>query len=157
MGIELKQGSAQPTPTAAFDDDKSGASILHMAANAKVKTTLIGQITQTSPGVIVGLGGDSALAMPGGATPAGIRFYTNTGANTAATITIGIDTTSTYFLNGQSVSTPGEHFPTTAALNLFAPLATVPLGTAHALTGYYSETATSGTGTIVSVEIDYYR
>lgn len=157
MAIELKQGGSQPTATAAFDDDKSGASVLHMAANAKVKTTLIGVITQTSPGVITGLGGDPILNIPGGATPAGIRFYSSIGANTGATITVGIDTTSAYFLNGQSVSTPGEHLPTTAALNLFAALALLPLGSAHVITGYYSETATTNNGALNYVEIDYYR
>ena len=157
MGIELKQGTSQPTRTAAFDDDVSQASVLHMAANAKVKTTLIGQITQTSPGVITGVGGDTALSLPGGAVPAGIRYNVSKGANTAATITIGIDTTSAYFLSGAAVNLPGMLYPTTAALNLFAALAAVPLAMAHSLTGYYAETATSATGTVVSVEIDYYR
>jgi hypothetical protein len=159
MAIELKQGSKEPTASAAFDDDKSGSSVLHMAANAKIKTSLIGIITQTSPGVIVGLGGDTALSIPGGATPIGLRYFGAIPASTGASITIGIDTTSNYFLNGQSVATlalSGQQLPQ-LALNLGVPLALLPSGQAHPLTGYFSQTATSPGGGPWFVEIDYFR
>lgn len=157
MSHNLKQGAGSASvAAAAFHDDASGNNSLHMMANARILTTVQFKITQTSPGIVTGIGGNTSLAIPGGAVPCGIRFYANTGANTAATITIGIDTTSTYFLNGAAVSTNGQHFPTTQALNLFAALAGVPNGFAHTITGFYAETATSATGTIVTGEIDYY-
>lgn len=157
MGHELKQGAAMVgMASAAFVDDQSGNNSLHMQANARQLTTIQGRVTQTSPGVIVGTGGNTQMSMPGGAVPCGIRFYANTGANTAATITVGIDTTSTYFLNGAALSTPGQHIPTTNALNLFAALAGLPVGQSHVVSAFYAETATSATGTITWVEIDYY-
>ena len=159
MGIELKQGSGQPTFTAAFDDDKSGASILHMAANAKVKTTLLGVITQTSPGVLTGLGGDTQLSMPGGAIPLAVRYFSGVPASTGATITLGIDTTNNYLLNGQSVATlalNGQQVPA-AALNLGVALALLPLGIAHNVTGFFGQTSTSPGGGPWYVEIDYVR
>lgn len=156
MGIELRQETNQPSETAGFVSDAKQARVAHMQANARILATLQFQITQTSPGVVTGLGGDTIASLPGGAVPCGIRFYVSKGANTAATITVGIDTTSAYFLSAAAVNLPGQTFPTAAALNLFNALAVLPVGSAHLLTGSYAETATSATGTVVSGEIDYY-
>jgi hypothetical protein len=156
MGVELRQETNQPSETAGFVADQKQARIAHMQANARILTTIQGTITQTSPGVITGTGGDTTMSLPGGAVPCGIRYFNNIGANTAATITVGIDTTSAYFLSAQAVTIPGQHVPTAAALNLFTPLAALPIGQAHTVTGSYAETATSATGTISYVEIDYY-
>lgn len=159
MGIEITQSSRQATPSASLIDDKTGGNTLHLAANSRVKTTLIGQITQTSPGVMTGLGGDTSLSLPGGAVPTTIRVFSNVPASTGATITVGIDTTSTYFLNALSVATlaaSGQQLPTGISSGLYTALAAVPIGSAHAVTGFYSQTATAPGGGPWFVEIDYY-
>lgn len=158
MGQELKQGSGGSVPSAAFVDDQSGNNSLHMAANSRVYTTLIGQISQTSPGVITGMGGNASMTLPRGAMPVGLTYYGLTQASTGGSITIGIDTTSTYFLNGQNVGSlatgKGLQNPVSVT-NLFLALALSPVGSSHLVTGYYSETATSGSGGPWYVAIDY--
>lgn len=161
MGAELKQGSAGgATPEAAFVDDRFGANLMHMQANSRVLTTLIGVISQTSPGVITGLGGDTTMSLPGGAVPINLSYYGLTQASTGATISVGLDTTSGYFLNSQQVNSllNGKNVQNPQnVLNLFTALAALPVGQAHAVTGFYSETATSGSGGPWYVQIDYYR
>ncbi len=158
MAHELKQGSQEATGTASYQDDRTGNRSLHMAANARIKTTLIGQITQTSPGVITGLGGDTTLSLPGGAVPIGVRYFSGVPASTGATITVGIDTTSTYFLNAQSVATlalNGQQVRAGATTPGVA-LANLPVGAGHNVTGFFAQTATSPGGGPWFVEIDYY-
>lgn len=160
MSHELKQGNSPSGDTnAAFVDDRSGNNSLHMQSNSRVLTTWIGKITQTSPGVLQGMGGDTTATLPSGAVPVNFNFYSPLQASTGATITVGLDTTSTFFLNASSVATlalgKGQQSPVSVT-NLFAALAGLPVGTAHTLTGFYSETATSGSGGPFFIEIDYY-
>lgn len=144
---------------AAYIDDKTGNRSLHMQSNSRVLTTLIGVITQTSPGVITSMSGDASLSLPGGAMPASIGFYgVKNAGTTSGTISVGIDTTSTYFLNGSNVANAptglGQQNP--AGSNLFTALALLPVGSSHILTANYTETATSGSGGPWYVQIDYY-
>ena len=155
MAHEIHQTAAGH---AAFIDDRSGNRSLHMQPNSRVKTTLIGVITQTSPGVITGLGGDTNMSLPGGAIPMALRYFSGVPASTGATITVGIDTTSTYFLNAQSVATlalNGQQVPQ-GATSLGLALANLPIGQAHNVTGFFAQTATSPGGGPWFVEIDYY-
>lgn len=159
MGHELRQRNIGAVSGASFVDDQSGNNSLHMQANARIVASLNGQISQTSPGVITGTGGNTSMSLPSGAVPIGISFYSNLQASTGATISVGIDTTSGYFLNAQSVATlalgKGQQIPV-GATNLYAALAALPLGQAHTVTGFYAETATSGSGGPFFVSIDYY-
>lgn len=159
MAIEIKQDTTQVTGSLDLVDDKSGANVMHFAANARSMTTLIGKITQTSPGVITGMGGDTALSLPGGSIPVSIQVYSAVPASTGATITVGIDTTTTYFLNALSVATlalNGQQVPAATASNLFTQLATLPIGQSHSVNGFYAQTATAPGGGPWFVMIDYY-
>lgn len=144
MAHELKQGSSQPTPTASFVDDRTGNRSLHMQANARVITTFVGQIASSSAS-LVSLGGDTTASLPGGAVPTHIRIYS---PSTSPTVSVGIDTTSTYFVNSAAIAGGSTVLPTVA--NLYTALATLPTGVAHALTG------TTNKGFAVYLEIDYY-
>ena len=160
MGVELRQGTGEGTETASFLADQKQARVMHLAANARVKTTLMGVITQTSPGVITGLGGDTAMSLPSGAIPTGVRYFGKLPASTGATITVGYDTTTNNILSAASVATlalAGVQVPNAPALALFAALPVLPAGQSHPVTGFYAETATaSAGGGPWYVEIDYY-
>lgn len=156
MSYEIHQGAAG---TFAVIDDKTGSRGMHVQPDARVFTTVYGVITETSPGVITGLGADPVMKLPGGAIPAALRYWgANNSNTTSGTISIGIDTTSTYFLNGQNVANAptgkGQQLP--AVTNLFAALALLPVGSSHLITGVYAETATSTFGGPWYVAIDYY-
>lgn len=143
----------------AFVDDKTGNRSLHMQANSRVLTTLIGVITQTSPGVIQSLAGDTSLSLPAGSVPVNLSFYgAKNAGTTSGTISVGIDTTSTYFLNAANVANAptGLGQQTPAGSNLFLALALAAPNGAHVLTGSYAESATSGSGGPWYIEIDYY-
>lgn len=161
MGVEIRQETNEPSPAASLVEDTKQARIAHLQANSRIKTTLIGKITQTSPGVISGLGGDTTMSLPGGAIPTDLRFFGQVGASTAlATISVGIDTTSTYFLNAVTVSGAANgtgQFTPNGATNLYTQLALLSSGLAHAVTGFYTEAGTSGSGGPFYVEIDYYK
>ena len=93
--------------------------------------------------------------------PTALRYFGTNNANASSgTLTIGIDTTTNYFLNGQNVANAptgkGQQVPQ-AATNLFLALAGLPVGQSHKITGYYAETATSTFGGPWYVEIDYYK
>lgn len=162
MGMELKQGAGNAgTFDAAFVDDKSGNNSLHMQANSRVLTTLIGVLSQTSPGVLIGTGGDTSMTLPPGAVPVDISIFGQKNAGTTSgSIVLGIDTTSNYFLASYNVANAptglGQQSPSTVA-NMFLALAGLPAGFSHQVTGSYSETATSGSGGPWFVMIDYYK
>lgn len=143
---------------AAFVDDQTGNRGLHLAANARIKTTLMFSISRTAPGAPTGLGGDTTVTIPGSAVPTDIRYFSAAGdSQTGATITIGLDnTTSNYFLSTTNVSDfSGQQIPT-AAKNLFTALPIMPVGTPHTIVGHYSQAGTSATGGPWYFEIDYY-
>ena len=159
MGIEIRQETNQASESAGLVSDQKQARVMHLAANARIKTTLMGVITQTSPGVMTGLGGDTSLSLPGGAIPTAIRYYGLVQASTGATITVGYDTTTNNILNAVSVATlalAGVQTPNAPGLSLFQPLPVLPVGQAHPVTGFYSQTATAPGGGPWYVEIDYY-
>ncbi len=160
MGIEKRQETNQPVESMGYVADQKQARVAHFAANARIKTTLMGVITQTSPGVMSGLGGDTSLSLPGGAIPTAVRYYGGSvPASTGATITVGYDTTNNNILNAVSVATlalAGVQVPNAPTLPLFVPLPTLPAGQAHPVTGFYSQTATAPGGGPWYVEIDYY-
>ncbi len=157
MSHELYQ---TPNGHFAIIDDRSGNRALHAQPNARNLTTWHGVISQTSPGVIVGLGGDTGANLPGGAIPVALRYFglKNAGV-TSGTLTVGIDTTSTYFLNAQNVANQptgqGQQEPV-GVTNLFLALAQLPLGLNHNVTATYAESGTSGSGGPWYVAIDYY-
>ena len=159
MGVELRQETNQASPSAGFVEDRFQARVAHLPANARIKTTWIGQITATSPGAITGLGGDTSLGIPGGAVPTDLRFFSPVAASTGATITIGLDTTSTYFLNALSVNAlangQGQQLPANPS-NLFAALAALPIGSVHTMSGFFAQTATALGAGPYYIELDYY-
>ena len=159
MAQELTQSSTDGTGAAAFIDDKTGNRSLHMVANARIVTSLIGVMSQTSP-TLVGLGGDTVMTLPPKAVPIALTIFGKAGAATAnATIQIGLDTTTNYFLS-TSVSNVGGggvgYLIPRETAQLFTALANLPIGQAHAVTGNYAEAGTSGSGGPWYVEIDYY-
>lgn len=161
MGHEHKQGSGGSSVTAsAFVDDQSATNLLHMQGNSRVLTTLIGVISQTSPGSIIGTAGDTRMLLPGGAVPVNLTYFGSKNAGTTSgSIIVGLDTTSNYFLASQNVANQttgqGSQGPT-AVTGLFVALAGIPAGTSHVVTGAYSESATSGSGGPWYVQLDYY-
>lgn len=157
MSYELHQTGAGAF---AVIDDKSGSRGLHLQPNARINTTFHGVITETSPGVLAGIGPDTGTGLPGGAIPVALRFFGALNSNTTSgTLSIGIDTTSTYFLNAANVANAptgkGQQTPQ-GATNLFTALALLPVGSFHLLTAIYAETATSTFGGPWYVDIDYY-
>lgn len=159
MAENIIQRTDLPVAASTIKDDRTGTTVALFPANADVTTTWHGVITQTSPGVLTGIAGDTSNFIPGGAIPSRFRIYNPLVASTGATITVGIDTTSTYFLNAFAVSTlaagQGQLIPQTVA-NLFVALANMPVGQAHQVTGFYAQTATAVGGGPFFVEIDYY-
>lgn len=157
MAHEIHQTASGHT---ALIDDRTGNRSLHLQPDARVFTTAYGVITETSPGVITGLGGDPVMKLPGGAIPTALRYWGAKNSNTTTgTISVGIDTTAAYFLSAQNVADlptgQGVQQPR-AVLNLFTALALVPVGSAHLITGAYAESATSTFGGPWYVAIDYY-
>lgn len=161
MGIELKQGSTQPTATASFQDDASGARIAHLGANTRIPSHLQFKIDQTSPGALQGLGGDTQVTIPGGAIPIKLSIWGKLNSNTTTgTISLGLDNiTSNHFLSSYNVADvptgQGQQLPR-AALNFFAALPLMPVGQAHTIVGRYSESATSTFGGPWFVDLEYY-
>lgn len=141
-------------------DDKTGSRGIHVQPDARNFTTVYGVITETSPGVITGIGADPVMKLPGGAIPVAMRYWGLKNSNTTSgTISVGIDTTAAYFLSSQNVADlptgQGVQQPR-AVLNLFSALALLPVGSSHLITGAYAETATSTFGGPWYVAIDYY-
>lgn len=166
MGINERQRSDLPYEALDMVSDKKGTNVSFMSDNTRNLTSLLGVITQTSPGVLQSLSGSGAfpntspLQLPGGAVPVAFIIQGKAGAATAlATISIGLDTTSTYFLQ-TSVSAVagggiGQLIPRETA-QLYTALAAMPVGQAHTVTGFYAEAGTSGSGGPWFVEIDFY-
>ena len=158
MAHEIHQGGSGFT---SFIDDKTGNRSLLMAANSRVKTTLMFKLSQTSPGVLVGSGADTRVALPGGAIPVALRYFgLINDAVTSGAVTIGLDnTTSNYFLSSQNVANlptgQGQQTPT-GATNLFLALPPMPEGVLHDIVGHYSVTGTSTSGGPWYFELDYY-
>lgn len=156
MSHEIFQTGAGHT---AFIDDNTGNRSLHLQPNSRVNGSLMFSLSRAAPGAPTGLGGSTAVTLPGGAVPVSIGFYgAANDSQTSATISIGIDTTSTYFLNAQNVANAptGLGQITPAGSNLFTALAALPLGAVHTVTGSYSVTGTSATGGPWYFAIDYY-
>lgn len=155
MGQELKQ---LPDGALVVDDDKTGNRNLYMGSNTRIFSSWIGKITATSPGVIVGTGGDTGNGLPGNAVPIGVSYYAPNAGSTGGTITVGIDTTSTYFLNAASVAALASVLQQSpqAVTNLFTQLAALPQGQKHNMTGFFAQTATSTAAGPFFVRIDYY-
>ena len=160
MAQELIQGSRNAVSGASFQDDASGNRSLHMAANARNLTTLHFKITQTSPGVVQGMGGDTRVTLPGGAIPVGLRVYGFLNdAVTGASISIGLDNvTSAHFLSSYNVANAptGLGQTTPSANNLFAAVPVMPLGQDHTIIGRYAVAGTSTSGGPWFCSIDYY-
>jgi len=160
MSHEKIQGSKHAVSTASFQDDASGNRSLHMAANARNLTTLHLKITQTSPGVVQGMGGDTRATLPGGAIPVCLRVYGFLNdAVTGATISIGLDNvTSAHFLSSYNVANAptGLGQTTPSANNLFAAIPIMPLGQDHTIVGHYAVAGTSAGGGPWFCAIDYY-
>lgn len=159
MGINERQRTDLPFSAVDAVDDKSGNNCGFMAANARNLTSLLGVITQTSPGSIQSLSG-APLGFPGGAVPVNFTIFGKLGSSQASgQINIGLDTTTNYFLT-TSVSSGsgggiGYLIPRETA-QLFTAMANLPVGRQHTLTAYYTETATSTGGGPWYVEIDFY-
>lgn len=158
MSTELVQNTGT-AGGAGFVDDKSGNRALHFASNARINTTLMFSISRTAPGSPTGLGGDTTTTLPSGAVPVAIYYYgAANDATTGATITIGLDTTTNYFMAATNVAnaTTGNGQQTPAGSNMFTQLALLSAGASHAVTGYYSVAGTSATGGPWYFGIDYY-
>lgn len=144
---------------AAFIDDKTGNRDLHMQPNSRVSTSLFFSISRTAPGAPTGLGGDTNVNLPGGAVPVALYYFgAANDSTTGATITIGLDTTSNYFMAATNVANAptglGQQNP--SGSNLFTQLALLPAGGVHNVTGFYSVSGTSTTGGPWYFGIDYY-
>src|SRR5690348_4231018 len=126
MGQELYQTG---TGHAAFIDDRTGNRDIHMQSNARVTTSLLFSISRSSPGAPTGLGGDTTATLPGGAVPVALYYYGSANdSTTGATITIGLDTTSNYFMAATNVAnaTTGLGQQNPSGSNLFTQLALLP-------------------------------
>lgn len=160
MTVEIHQGPDNVNSDASLRDSKTGARLLHLAANSRVPTTLSFKIDQTSPGTLQGLGGETAVTIPGGAMLVALRIWGKLNSNTTSgTLTIGLDNiTSNHFLSAYNVADAptglGQAIPR-AVTNLWSALPTMPVGQAHTIVGHYAETATSTFGGPWYVDIDY--
>lgn len=144
---------------AAFIDDKTGNRDLHMQPNSRINGTLMFSLSRGSA-VPTGLGGDTNVTLPGGAVPVAIYYYGAANDSvTGSTLTIGLDTTSNYFMAATNVAnaTTGLGQQTPSGSNLFTQLALLPAGGVHSVTGLYSAGgATSASGGPWYFAIDYY-
>lgn len=166
MGMTERQRTDLPFEAADVVSDRKQNSVTFYSDNTRNLTSLLGVITQTSPGVLQSLSGSgtvsntSPLQLPPYAVPVQFIIQGKLGAATAnATIQIGLDTTTNYFLQ-TSVSNvggggSGQLIPRETA-QLYTALAALPSGQAHTVTGFYAEAGTSGSGGPWYVEIDFY-
>lgn len=154
MGIEIKQTSG-PLVGAGLRlaEDVSSNTVLYVDRWSVSPPVLRFTINRTDPpGTVKGF-------LPGGATPAQIRYFGPTTSNSATTssLSIGIDTTSNYFLTATDVKGPtGLGYQTPVPPSIMATIF-VPLpSNDHPVLAGYAESATSTGGGPWSVEIDYY-
>lgn len=161
MGIEIVQDTTEPVESGSLQSDNPKGRIAHLAANARLATTLHFKIDKTAAGIVQGLGADTNVSIPGGAIPIALRVWSALNdAVTGANITIGLDNvTSNHFLNSYNVANAptglGQQTPS-AVNNLFAALPIMALGQAHALVGHYAVAGTSAGGGPWFFALDYY-
>lgn len=138
-----------------YVDDQTANTVGYMDGTSRMAVKKVGSITRTTTT-------DTTLfTIPGNAVPTKLNIFGSAASNagTTATINVGLNSTSAYFLSGFDVKTTtsgaGQVLPN-AATNLQASVGST-VSPQVPVTGKYAETGTASTsGGPWYVELEYY-
>lgn len=131
-------------------DSTSGATILDVDSDSKIRVTKIGSLARTDTSA------KNLFVLPIGAIPESVSVYSGTAASNPSTATISVGKTSsnTFFVNALDVKGASGQIPCAAATNL---MAAVSATATTQVVGIYAETGTATTtGGPFLVKMTYY-